>query len=30
MIDSTFAEGPIALEYGGGVVKWRKVQIRTL
>jgi predicted small secreted protein len=28
--DSKFASGPIALQYAGGVVKFRKVQIRTL
>jgi hypothetical protein len=30
MIDSTFQAGPIAIKYGGGVVKWRKVLIRPL
>jgi Domain of Unknown Function (DUF1080) len=29
-IDSTFPGGPLALAYGGGVVKWRKVLIRAL
>ncbi len=28
--DSKFAKGPFALQYGGGVVKFRKVQIRPL
>jgi hypothetical protein len=28
--DSKHASGPIALQYGGGVVKFRKVQIKTL
>lgn len=28
--DSKFASGPIALQYGAGVVKFRKVQIRPL
>lgn len=28
--DSTFASGPIALQYGAGVVKFRKVQIKPL
>lgn len=28
--DSKFARGPIALQYGAGVVKFRKVQIRPL
>jgi hypothetical protein len=28
--DSRLASGPIALQYAGGVVKFRKVQIRTL
>jgi hypothetical protein len=28
--DSKFASGPIALQYGGGVVKFRKVQIRPI
>jgi len=28
--DSKFAKGPIGLQYGGGVVKFRKVQIRPL
>jgi hypothetical protein len=28
--DSRRASGPIALEYGGGVVKFRKVQVRSL
>ncbi len=28
--DSTFASGPVALQYGGGKVKWRKVQVRAL
>jgi hypothetical protein len=28
--DSTFPEGPIALQYNGGVVKWRKVEVRAL
>jgi hypothetical protein len=25
-----FAEGPFTLQYGGGVIKWRKVQIKPL
>ena len=28
--DSKFASGPIALQYGGGVVKFRKVEIKPL
>ena len=28
--DSKFAKGPFALQYGGGVVKFRKVQVRPL
>ena len=28
--DSKFSKGPITLQYGGGVVKFRKVQIRSL
>jgi hypothetical protein len=28
--DSTFASGPIALQYGAGVVKFRKVEIKPL
>jgi len=28
--DSKFASGPFALQYGSGVVKFRKVQIRPL
>jgi hypothetical protein len=28
--DSTYASGPIGLQYGGGVVKWRRVQIKPL
>jgi hypothetical protein len=28
--DSTFPEGPVALQYNGGVVKWRKVQVKPL
>jgi hypothetical protein len=28
--DGTYAEGPIALQYGGGIVKWRKVEIKRL
>jgi hypothetical protein len=28
--DSKFAEGPIGLQYAGGPIKWRKVQVRTL
>lgn len=28
--DSKFAKGPFALQYGGGVVKFRKVQIRPI
>lgn len=28
--DTKFAKGPFALQYGGGVVKFRKVQIRPL
>ncbi len=27
---SKFAEGPFALQYAGGPIKWRKVQVRTL
>jgi hypothetical protein len=26
--DNTYASGPLGLQYGGGVVKWRKVQVR--
>jgi hypothetical protein len=25
-----FAEGPFALQYAGGPIKWRKVQVRLL
>jgi hypothetical protein len=28
--DSKFAEGPFALQYAGGPIKWRKVQVRLL
>jgi hypothetical protein len=28
--DSTYVNGPIALQYGGGIVKWRKVQVKLL
>jgi hypothetical protein len=28
--DDTYASGPIALQYGGGIVKWRKVKIKLL
>jgi Domain of Unknown Function (DUF1080) len=28
--DGKFAEGPIALQYGGGVIKFRRVQIKQL
>lgn len=28
--DRTFPEGPISLQYGSGVIKWRKVDIRPL
>jgi hypothetical protein len=28
--DFTHASGPIALQYGGGVVKWRKVEVRPI
>lgn len=28
--DSTHASGPIALQYGGGIVKWRTVQVKPL
>jgi hypothetical protein len=28
--DSKFAEGPFALQYAGGPIKWRKVQVRPL
>ncbi len=28
--DKTFPEGPISLQYGSGVIKWRKVEIRPL
>ena len=28
--DSKFARGPIALQYGAGAVKFRKVQVRPL
>lgn len=28
--DSKYASGPIALQWGRGTIKWRKVQIRTL
>jgi hypothetical protein len=30
MRDSELPSGPIALQYGSGVVKFRKVQIKTL
>ncbi len=30
MIDSTFPAGLLSLKYGGGVVKWRKIQIKPL
>jgi hypothetical protein len=30
LTDSSFASGPIALQYGSGVVKFRKVQIKPL
>ena len=30
MIDSAFPAGLLALQYGGGTVKWRKIQIRPL
>ncbi len=30
MIDSAFPAGLIALEYGGGTVKWRKIQIKPI
>lgn len=26
--DATYRSGPIALQYGGGIVKWRKVEVR--
>jgi hypothetical protein len=28
--DGTYHSGPIALQWGGGIVKWRRVQIRPL
>ena len=28
--DKSFAAGPISLQYGSGVIKWRKVEIRPL
>ena len=28
--DSKFPEGPFALQYAGGPIKWRKVQVRSL
>ena len=28
--DSKFAEGPFALQYAGGPIKWRKVQVKPL
>jgi hypothetical protein len=28
--DKSFAAGPFSLQYGGGVIKWRKVQVRPL
>jgi hypothetical protein len=28
--DSKFASGPIALQWGRGVIKWRKVEIKPL
>jgi hypothetical protein len=28
--DSKFASGPIALQWGRGVIKWRKVEIKAL
>jgi len=28
--DSKFASGPIALQWGRGTIKWRKVQVRSL
>ena len=28
--DSTYTSGPIALQYGGGIVKWRKVEVRPI
>ena len=28
--DSKHASGPLALQYGSGVIKWRKVQIKPL
>jgi hypothetical protein len=28
--DATYRSGPIALQWGGGIVKWRRVQIRPL
>lgn len=28
--DYTHASGPIGLQYGGGIVKWRKVQVRPI
>jgi hypothetical protein len=30
MIDSAFPSGLLALQYGGGVVKWRKLAIRPI
>jgi hypothetical protein len=28
--DTKFAEGPFALQYAGGPIKWRKIQVRPL
>ena len=28
--DGTYHSGPIALQWGGGIVKWRKVQVRPI
>lgn len=28
--DSTYASGPFALQYSAGIIKWRKVQIKSL
>ena len=28
--DSKFAQGPVALQWGRGTIKWRKVEIRPI
>ena len=30
VVDNKLSRGPIALQYGSGSLKWRKVQIRSL